>query len=76
MKGYPEKALKGYKEGRRPAGKPRGRWIHAVDRHAKRMLKCKNWEQSAEDRGVWRRRIERPRPKLDCSTIIGEEGRN
>ena len=34
----PLKALKGCIEGRRPIGRPRGRWIHA-----KRMLKCKNW---------------------------------
>jgi hypothetical protein len=38
-----------------------------VDKDAKRMLKCKNWRMSAKDRGVWRRRIERPRPKLSCS---------
>jgi hypothetical protein len=54
---------------RRAVGKPRGRWIDAVDRDAKRMFKCKNRGRSAEDRGAWRRRIERPRPKLGCSAI-------
>ena len=36
----PQKALKGYIEGRRPVGRPRGRWIDAVEKDAKRMLKC------------------------------------
>ena len=39
------KALKRYTEGRRPAGRPRGRWRDAVDRNAKRMFKCKNWRR-------------------------------
>ena len=43
----PKKALKGYKEGRRPVGRPRGRWIDAVDKDAKNMLKCKNWRMLA-----------------------------
>ena len=28
----PKKALKGYREGRRPVGSPRGRWLDKVDR--------------------------------------------
>jgi hypothetical protein len=53
----PTKALKGYISGRRPVWKPRGRWIDAVDRDAKRKLKCKNWSRTAEDRDDWRRKI-------------------
>ena len=53
-----EKALEGYVEGRRPVGSPRGRWIDAVDKDAKSMLKCKNLRGSAEDRDAWRQRIE------------------
>jgi hypothetical protein len=54
----PRKAFIGYIDGRRPNGGSRRRWINAVDRDAKRMLKCKNWRKSVEDRGVWKRRIE------------------
>jgi hypothetical protein len=36
----PQKALKGYIEGRRTVGRPRGRWIDAVEKDAKRMFKC------------------------------------
>jgi hypothetical protein len=36
----PKKALKGYTEGRMPVGRPRGRWIDAVDKDADSMLKC------------------------------------
>jgi hypothetical protein len=35
----PKKATNGYIEGRRPIGRPRGRWLDAVDRDAKWMLK-------------------------------------
>jgi len=48
----PKKALIGYAEGTRPVGRPRGRWLDAVDRDAKRMLKCRKWRRSAEDRGA------------------------
>ena len=37
----PTKALKGYKE--MTSWKARVRWRDAVDRHAERMSKCKNW---------------------------------
>ena len=53
-----KKALKGYTEGRRPVGRSRGRWLDAVDRDAKRMLKCKDWRRLAEDIDAWRWRIE------------------
>lgn len=43
----PKKALKGYIEGRRLVGKPRGKWIDAVGK-----IMCKNWRRSAEDRDV------------------------
>jgi hypothetical protein len=42
----PKKALRRYIDRRRP----RGRWSDAVDRDARRMLKCRNWGRSAEDR--------------------------
>jgi len=50
----PKKATKEYIEGRRPVGRSRGRWLDAVDRDAKRMLKCKDWRRLAEDTDAWR----------------------
>jgi hypothetical protein len=41
----PKKTLK---EGRLDV--PRGRWSDAVDKDAKRMLKCSNWKRPAEGR--------------------------
>jgi len=61
----PKKATKGYTKDGKPAGRPRGGWLDAVDRDAKRTLKCRNWRRSAEDRDPWRRRIGQ-RPKLGC----------
>jgi hypothetical protein len=54
----PEKSLNGYIEGRRPVGGSGGRCLDAVDRNVKRVLKCRNWRRSAEDRDAWRRRNE------------------
>ena len=34
----PEKALKGYIEGRRPVGRPRGRWIDAVNKQCQEYV--------------------------------------
>ena len=39
---------KGYLERRRTVGKARGRGLDAVDRDAKRMLKCRNWRMAEE----------------------------
>jgi hypothetical protein len=39
----PTKAFQGHTKGRIPVGRPRKRWIKAVDKDAKRMLKFKNW---------------------------------
>jgi hypothetical protein len=50
----PKKVLKG----RRPVGRPRGRWLDAMGRDAKRILKCRNCRRSAKNRVAWRRRIE------------------
>jgi hypothetical protein len=44
--------------GRRTAERPRSRWIDAVDRDGKRVLKGRNWRRWAEDRDGWRWRIE------------------
>jgi len=50
--------LKGYIESRRPVGRPKGWWLYAVDRDAKRMLKCRIWRRLAEERDACRQRIE------------------
>ena len=65
----PKKVLKGYTETRRPVG-PRGRWLDAVDRDGERMLKCRKWRRSAEDRDAWRQRSEEAKTQvgLQCHT--------
>jgi hypothetical protein len=60
----PKKALKGYREGRRPVGRPRGRWTEAVDKDVESFLKCKNWRWSAQDREAWRRRTEEAKAQV------------
>jgi hypothetical protein len=59
-----KKALKVYIGERRPVGRPRGKWLDDVDRDAKRMLECRNWRQSAEDRDAWRLRIEEAKDQV------------
>jgi len=44
-------------EGRRQVGRPRRRRLDAADRDGTRMLKCRNWRKSAEDRQTWRQRL-------------------
>jgi hypothetical protein len=46
----PKKAPLGSTEGRGPVGRSRRRWLDAVDRDAKRMLKCRKCRRLAEDR--------------------------
>jgi hypothetical protein len=60
----PKEALKDYIKRRRPVGNPRGRWLDAADRDGKRVLKCRNGRQSAEDRDAWRWRIEQAKAQV------------
>jgi len=60
----PKKAVKGHIEGRRPFERHRGRWLDAVNRDGKRMLKCRNWNGSAENRHTWRWRTEEAKAKV------------
>jgi hypothetical protein len=64
-KWVPKKPLKGYIEGRRPVGRPRRRWLDAVDRDVKRMLKCRNWKRLAETEMPGSRGLKMPRPRWD-----------
>jgi hypothetical protein len=59
-----KKALKVCIEERRPVGRPRGKWLDDVDRDAKRMLECRNWRKSAEDRDASRQRIEKAKDQV------------
>jgi hypothetical protein len=70
----PKKGLKGHIEGRRPVGRSRERWLDALDRDTKSMLKCRNWSKSAEDRDARRRRTEESKAQVPgCSTVEEEE---
>jgi hypothetical protein len=40
----PKKVLKGYTEGRRLVGRPRGRWIDAVNKDVKQHVKMQELE--------------------------------
>jgi len=46
----PKRALQGNTEKRRPVVRPRGRWLHAVDFDAMRMMICRNRRRSSEDK--------------------------
>ena len=59
-----KRAMQGNTEGRRPVGRPSGRWLDAVDRDAKRMLKWRNWRRLADDRDAWRQRNKEARAQV------------
>jgi hypothetical protein len=64
----PKKALKAKFEGVRSVGKP-GKRSEDVQQDAASFLRCRNWKLAANDRTLWRQKIERPRPDLGCSAI-------
>ena len=57
-------SVKMYIEGKRQVGRPGGRWVDAVDKDAKIMLKCKNWKISEECRDAWWRRTEEAKAQV------------
>jgi hypothetical protein len=44
--------------GRRPVGKPRGRWEDTVTRVTVDLLQIRNWKATARKRKGWRKEIE------------------
>jgi hypothetical protein len=50
----PEKILHTTIAGRRRVGKPRKRWIDAVEEDAKELMGVRNWKRIAQDREEWR----------------------
>jgi hypothetical protein len=50
----PKKILYTTIGGRRRDGKPRKRWIDAVEEVAKKLTGVRNWKRTAQDREEWR----------------------
>jgi hypothetical protein len=54
----PKKVFKAKFEGVSSVGKSRERWEDAVQRDAARVLRRRNWKLAANDRILWRQKIE------------------
>jgi hypothetical protein len=49
---------------KRPVGKPRKRWINAVEIDSREILKVRNWKRESLDRQVWRRYLKEAKTRL------------
>jgi hypothetical protein len=49
---------------KRPVGKPRKRWINAVEIDSREILKVRNWKREAINRQVWRRHLKEAKARL------------
>jgi hypothetical protein len=54
----PKKVFKAKFEGVRSVGKPRKRWEDVVQQDSARFLLCHNWKLTANDRTLWKQKIE------------------
>ena len=54
----PKKLLNGFPEGRRSAGRPKARWLDAVNCDIK-ILNIRDWKTLAADRSGWRIELEK-----------------
>lgn len=65
MKGerVPKKLLNGFPEGKRSAGRPKARWLDAVNSDIK-ILNIRDWKTLAEDRSGWRIELEKAKTAL------------
>jgi hypothetical protein len=66
MKGtrIPKKVFKAKFEGERSVGKPRKRWEDAAQQDAASFLCCCNWKLAANDRTLWRQKIEEAKARF------------
>jgi hypothetical protein len=60
----PKKVFKVKFEGVRLVGKPRKRWEDVVQQDAARFLRCCNWKLAANDRRLWRQKIEEAKARF------------
>jgi hypothetical protein len=60
-KNIPKRILESNFIGKRPVGKPRKRWVNAVEIDSREILKVRNWKRESLDKRVWRRYLKRPR---------------
>jgi hypothetical protein len=63
-KRIPKRILESNFIGKRPVGKPRKRWINAVEMDSKETLKVRNWKRESQDRQVWRRHLKEVKARL------------
>lgn len=60
----PKKILEGTIYGRRPVGRPKGRWLDAVTTDSRNLLGTAAWRRIALDREDWRKKIEEARARF------------
>jgi hypothetical protein len=63
-KRIPKRILESIFIGKRPAGKPRKRWINAVEIGSREILKVRNWKRESLDRQIWRRYLKEAKARL------------
>jgi hypothetical protein len=59
--------------GKRPVGKPKGRWMDTVKEDSYQILKWRNWEVKDRTEMNGGRESRRPRPALGCSAIDDDD---
>jgi hypothetical protein len=59
-----KRILESFFLGKRPVGKPRKRWINAVEIDSKEIFKVRNWKRESLDRQVWRRYLKEAKARL------------
>jgi hypothetical protein len=63
-KRIPKRILESIFIGKRPVGKPRKRWINAVEIDSREILKVRNGKREYLDRQVWRRYLKEAKARL------------
>jgi hypothetical protein len=54
--------------GKRPVGKPRKRWVNAMETDSREILNARNWKREYLGRQVWRRHLKKVKAGLQVAT--------
>jgi hypothetical protein len=60
----PKKVFKAKFEEVRSVGKPRKRWEDVVQQDAAIFLRCRNWKLAADNRTLWKQKIEEAKARF------------
>jgi hypothetical protein len=68
-----ERTLESNNNGKMSVGKPRKKWVNAVEIESRKILKVSNWKRESTEKQAWSRHLRKVRARLRVAAPNKEE---